>query len=199
MAKPKFSLTASPTFKAKVAIPIPGGTSVDVEFIFKGRNREAFKAFIDGLKDREDAQDVLHDSFIKIFDKMNSFSGEGSFEGWMKRILANNCLNFLKDKKKILKIENELWVEREEPVFELAVNESMDIDPAVLMEMIQKLPVGYRTVFNMFVMDGFDHKAIAEKLNISEGTSRSQLLKARRYLKEKLTDYLKDERKKYKY
>lgn len=117
----------------------------------------------------------------------------------MKRILVNNCLNFLKDKKKVLKIENELWVEREEPVFELAVNESMDIDPAVLMEMIQKLPVGYRTVFNMFVMDGFDHKAIAEKLNISEGTSRSQLLKARRYLKEKLTDYLKDERKKYKY
>lgn len=151
------------------------------------------------LKDREDAQDVLHDSFIKIFDKMNSFSGEGSFEGWMKRILVNNCLNFLKDKKKVLKIENELWVEREEPVFELAVNESMDIDPAVLMEMIQKLPVGYRTVFNMFVMDGFDHKAIAEKLNISEGTSRSQLLKARRYLKDKLTDYLKDERKKYKY
>jgi RNA polymerase sigma-70 factor (ECF subfamily) len=151
------------------------------------------------LKDRDDAQDVLHDSFIKVFDKISSFSGEGSFEGWMKRILVNNCLNFLKDKKKVLKIENELWVEREYPVFEVTVDESMDIDPTLLMAMIQKLPVGYRTVFNLFVIDGFDHKAISEKLNISEGTSRSQLLKARRYLKDKLTDYLKDERKKYKY
>ena len=151
------------------------------------------------LKDRDDAQDVLHDSFIKILDKINSFSGEGSFEGWMKRILVNNCLHYLKDKKKVLKIENELWVEREDPVFEVVLEEEMDIDPAVLMGMIQKLPVGYRTVFNMFVIDGFDHKAIAEKLNISEGTSRSQLLKARRYLKDKLIDYLKDERKKYKY
>jgi len=151
------------------------------------------------LKDRDDAQDVLHDSFIKIFDKIGSFGGEGSFEGWMKRLLVNNCLNYLKDKKKVLKIENELWVELQDPVFEVAVSDDMDIDPAVLLEMIQKLPIGYRTVFNLFVLDGFDHKTISEKLNISEGTSRSQLLKARRYLKDKLTEYLKDERKKYKY
>ncbi len=151
------------------------------------------------LRDRQDAEDMLHDSFIKIFEKVNSYTGEGSFEGWMKRVLVNNCLNHLKDKKKVLNIENELWVEKDEHTVEVEVDDNEQIDSSLLFNLIKELPAGYRTVFNLFIFDGFDHRAIAEKLSISEGTSRSQLLKARRYLQVKLKEIQKNEQKKYKY
>ncbi|MFM7023142.1 MAG: RNA polymerase sigma factor [Flavobacteriales bacterium] len=152
------------------------------------------------IKDRDDAQDVLQESFIRIYDKVVTFKSEGSFEGWMKKIVVNNCLQFLNGKKKALKIENELWIEGTEQPVEVTVEEDEQIDPAVLFKMIQDLPDGYRTVFNMFVFDGFSHPEIAAQLKISDGTSKSQLAKARKYLKERLKEYQKsNEQQEYKY
>ncbi|MCX6181007.1 MAG: sigma-70 family RNA polymerase sigma factor [Bacteroidetes bacterium] len=151
------------------------------------------------LKDKDDAKDVLQDSFIKIYDKIVTFKGEGSFEGWIKKIVVNNCLQYLNQKKKVLKIENELWIEGSEETVEVEVEEDDQIDASVLFNMIKELPVGYRTVFNMFVFDGFGHAEIAAQLKISEGTSKSQLAKARKYLKERIKEYQKNEQKEYKY
>ena len=109
---------------------------------------------------REMAEDFLQDGFIKVFSSIRSYSYEGSFEGWMRRIFVNTALEALR-KNDLLRNGVEL-------------NE--------LMELIAELPPGFRTVFNMFAIEGYSHREIAETLNINESTSRSQYTRAKRLL-----------------
>ena len=130
------------------------------------------------MKEDMSAEDVLMEGFCKIYKNIKSFKGEGSFEGWMRRIIVNTALN------KIRKDNRDLLVYQEELIdkgsVEMMYFENMSAND--MMKMIEKMPLGYRTVFNMYAIDGFSHKEIANELKIDEGTSRSQLLKARKFL-----------------
>ncbi len=142
---------------------------------------------------REDAEDMLHDSLMKILKGIQQFTEtfEGSFEAWIKRITANNCINALRKKIETVKLhggEFENFGHDENEFFDLPTHH---IEPELVIEMIQSLPVGYRTVLNLFVFEKRSHKEIAKDLNISENTSKSQLSKARNLLRKKLETFHK--------
>ena len=133
-------------------------------------------------KNYEDAEDTLQDSFLTIFNKINQFRHKGSFDGWVKRITIN--IDIEKYRKKIpLRIIKEEIIEDHED--DIMVNEnSLNVD--FLLNSIQQLPDRYRLVFNLYVLDDFSHKEIATLLEISEGTSKSNLSRARKILKQKV-------------
>lgn len=135
------------------------------------------------IPDRDDAEDVLQDSFIKIFLNINQYKGAGSFEGWMKKITVNSALLFLKNKKKIRFEFSELADIQDADTME-DLDPEEEIDKSFILKCIEELPLGYRTVLNLFLVEKHSHKEIAAELNIKEATSRSQYTKARRQLTE---------------
>jgi RNA polymerase sigma-70 factor (ECF subfamily) len=137
------------------------------------------------VKSYEEAQDVMQDGFIKVFEKLNTFTKEGSFEGWVRRIIVNTALDYLR------RIKNEKFhVDVDEVNYLLAdqtvILESIAADD--LLKIIQTLPVGYQTVFNLYAIEGFTHKEIGEQLGVSENTSKSQYSRARSFLQKKLEE-----------
>ena len=135
------------------------------------------------MGERKAAEDVLQDAFVTLFSKIDSFSDIGSFDGWARRIFVNTALMSLR-KKEAIKMSDDL---------ETAWNVSSDMPSQVhemgykeLMQMVASLPTGYRTIFNMYVIEGFSHDEIAKSLNISPATSRSQLQRARMLLQDKI-------------
>lgn len=133
-------------------------------------------------KDRSIAQDYLQDAFINIFKNLQQFDIEkGAFGAWAKRITVNACLaDIRKNTLYSVNINGAEQVESED------VSALSQLSLQEMMELIQQLPYGYRTVFNMYVIDGFSHKEIAAELNISTSTSKSQLMKARNILQKKI-------------
>jgi RNA polymerase sigma factor (sigma-70 family) len=127
---------------------------------------------------RAEAEDLLQDGFIRIFDNMHQFEGKGSFEGWIRRIMVNNAL------KSISKLSFQRENIGTEGMIESAVAPSAlsHLSEQELLGLIAKLPSGYRTVFNLFVLEDMSHREIADALGIEESTSRSQLVKARNML-----------------
>ena len=139
------------------------------------------------LKNRNTAEEVMVSGFMKVFDKISSFRGEGSFEGWIKRLMVNECLMYLrKNSKNIYNKDIEEVYGEIEPV-----KADTSLEAKELLEMVHQLPSGYRTVFNMYAIEGYNHQEIAKALNISEGTSKSQLSKARKYLQSLIKKYEK--------
>jgi RNA polymerase sigma-70 factor, ECF subfamily len=136
---------------------------------------------------REDAQDVLQEGFIKIINGINSFKPTGSIKSWMRKIMVNTALNYIRDHEKE-KIFTDL-----DPAYNLVQNDDglgeTQFPKDLLMGLVTSLPAGYRIVFNLYVMEECSHKEIAEMLGISENTSRSQLLKARNFLRKRLEEY----------
>lgn len=130
----------------------------------------------------EQAKDNLQEGFLKIFQNISQFKGTGSFEGWMTRIIINTSLKEYQNKSIFLAIDEE---NLEEP--EVVVDEE-ELPADFLMQIIEELPERYRLVFNLYVMDGFTHKEIADFLKISVGTSKSNLARARLKLKERLEE-----------
>ena len=125
------------------------------------------------------AEDILQESFIKIFDNLKSYKGEGSFEGWMKKIVINSALaNFRKKKNNNISIDDD-------NTFEIAIEENPFniLSAQEIIGMIQSLPNGYREVLNLYIIDGYAHKEISEMLNISEANSKLRLNRARNILK----------------
>lgn len=133
---------------------------------------------------RENASDMLQESFIKVFDGLKNFRFEGSFEGWIKRVAVNTCLDFNK------KIKNEPFNEELENFTHLGESESIStgLNANDLILLLQRLPLGYRTVFNLFAIEGYSHQEIAAQLNVSENTSKTQLFKARKMLQNMLIE-----------
>lgn len=127
-----------------------------------------------------DAEDTLQDAFIVIFDKVNQYTGKGSFEGWLKRVTINTALQRYR-KQSVLDIINEENIRDVEVEVD---EESVPLD--FLLRIIQELPDRYRLVFNLYILDGFSHKEISNMLEISEGTSKSNLARSRQILKEKI-------------
>ena len=133
-------------------------------------------------KNEEEAQDILQDSFIKIFTKLDTYQFTGSFEGWLKRIVTNTSIEYYRKKITMEHLEEIGF----NPY--LAIDSDRGLEVEELLKMIQELPEGYRMVFNMYAIDGYTHGEIATKLNISEGTSKSQLSRARAYLQRKFKE-----------
>lgn len=136
-----------------------------------------------------DAEDILQDAFIKVFDKIHQFKFEGSFEGWIRKIVVNTALK----KYSVRRYEKEVVgyevKDRDETVMEpAAYNHLGEKD---LMDLINNLPDGYRLIFNLYVIEGYQHEEIAEMLNIQPGTSRSQLVKARAMLQKQISELQK--------
>lgn len=133
----------------------------------------------------EEAEDILQEGFVKVFRKLESFRNEGSFEGWIRRIFVNTAIEHFRRKKYLLPV-----TEKEENTLE-ARNTSVldDLSARDIMAIVQELSPGYRTVFNLYVVDGFTHKEIADILGISEGTSKSQLSRAKVILQEKVKQF----------
>jgi RNA polymerase sigma-70 factor (ECF subfamily) len=136
------------------------------------------------VKDSMEAEDILITAFTKVFDKIGQFKNEGSFEGWIRRIVVNEALTYLR-RNRSMYLETELEQVDREPDFSRL---SDHLEAEDLMNMIKELPTGYRIVFNMYAIDGYSHKEIAGQLNISENTSKSQLSRARVYLQKMLSD-----------
>ncbi|MDR1356075.1 MAG: sigma-70 family RNA polymerase sigma factor [Tannerellaceae bacterium] len=139
------------------------------------------------VSDRETAQDILQDGFVKVFTSMGSYAGIGSFEGWMRKIFVNCALEFLRKIDVLrdaveLDYTNEISGHAHSVIAEMSANE--------LMKVVQELPAGFRTIFNMFAIEGFSHKEISEMLSITESTSRSQYTRAKQLLQRKINDLL---------
>lgn len=140
-------------------------------------------------KDKDDALDVLQDGFIKVFLNLKHFGNKGSLEGWMRKIMVNTAIDFYRRNKKSLLFADSEYVEKNaEEVTEENNNEEefLSISASEIMEAVQQLTPAYRTVFNMYVVDGYTHKEIAEQLGINEGTSKSNFAKAKKNLKKVL-------------
>lgn len=135
------------------------------------------------VKRKDEAEEVLMNGFIKVFNKIDRFSGEGSFEGWIRRIMVNESLNHIRHRKNLFEETGEEDIT--EPHH--APMESKETTQA-LLRIIDELPIGYRTVFNLYAIEGYGHKEIAKMLDIDENTSRSQLSRARKQLQERVTE-----------
>ena len=144
-----------------------------------------FPVCIRYIGDRSLAEDTLQDGFVTLFTRLDSYKGEGSFEGWARRIFVTTALMSLR-KKDALKVSDELEVAGGIPT-ELATQVE-NLGYKELMELITGLPAGFRTVFNMYAIEGYSHKEIGETLGISEVTSRSQFSRARALLQSKIRE-----------
>jgi RNA polymerase sigma factor (sigma-70 family) len=151
---------------------------------------EIYKLYADVLfgislkysRNYQDAEDTLQDSFLIIFDKIKQYNNKGSFEGWLKRIVINTALQKYREKNHLQLIKE---VSDTEEVVEIDF-EDTHLDIGFLLKLVQELPDKYRLVFNLYVLDSYSHREISKMLNISEGTSKSNLSRARKKLKEKL-------------
>ncbi|PKP18939.1 MAG: RNA polymerase subunit sigma-70 [Bacteroidetes bacterium HGW-Bacteroidetes-21] len=145
-------------------------------------------------QNRNDAQDVLQECLVKVFKSIDNFQyqSDAQFVSWLKRIVVNTSLNYLRDKAK------DKFISMDDSDMHLNISEEEtnydQQEPATqeyLLELINKMPAGYRAVFNMYVFEKMTHKEIATELNISENTSKTQLLKARNFLKNKISESVK--------
>jgi RNA polymerase sigma factor (sigma-70 family) len=132
-------------------------------------------------KSREDAEDMLQEGFIKIFTQLNQYRNEGSLEGWIRRVIVHTCINVLKKNKK--------FTDTVDLIHAHGFHTNEDLVPSLLqakqiVECIRSLPLGYRTVLNLYAIEGYSHKEIGEMLEIGESTSRSQYTRAKAMLEE---------------
>jgi RNA polymerase sigma-70 factor (ECF subfamily) len=135
--------------------------------------------------DYEEAQDVLQDGFIKVYAKLSKFVNKGSLEGWVRRIMVNTALDHYRKNKKFQKD-----VEIDSVSFKLEKQEYIveEINAQDLLKIIQSIPEGYRVVFNLFAIEGYSHKEIAEQLGVTESTSKSQYSRAKKMLRKILIE-----------
>ncbi|SDZ93243.1 RNA polymerase sigma-70 factor, ECF subfamily [Flavobacterium gillisiae] len=139
------------------------------------------------IKDLQQAEDVMIAAFMKVFTNLKTFQHNGSFEGWIRRIMVNECISFIRVQKKVKFIEDEIYVEEG---FDAADSQFSIADIQLL---IDRLPDGYKMVFNLYAIEGFKHKEIATMLGINEGTSKSQLSHARKILQQQINTIKKFE------
>jgi RNA polymerase sigma factor (sigma-70 family) len=160
------------------------GKSEAQEALYKRYSGKLFGISLRYTKDYSSAEDVLHEGFIKIYNNISGFKGSGSFEGWMRRIIINTALERFRKNFQMYSLSD---INEQEESFKY--NHILtEIAAKDLLNLVQDLPAAYRMVFNLYAIDGYTHKEIGEILNISEGTSKSNLSRARKILQAKLED-----------
>jgi len=165
------------------------------EFLYKNYYSLFMKMCARYAKNLEDAEQLLNDSFLRIFNNVHSFRQAGSFEGWMKRIVVNTCLDYLKSKQ----LKNSLQVNyaatmTEDTNLSFSTQALHQLEFKELLNMIQTLPPVSKTVFNLYVFDGFSHKEIGSMLEITESTSSWHLHHARTQLQKKIKTATADQK-----
>lgn len=137
------------------------------------------------MRDQEAAEDMFQEGFVKVFAKLEHYNGNGSFEGWLRRVIVNTCLDQI---RKDTKFKSNVSMDSVQNYiqFDGYIVEKMSAED--LLKLVDEMPDGYRVVFNMFAIEGFSHKEIAEHLGVSENTSKSQYSRARAYLRTKLEE-----------
>ena len=159
------------------------GNQMAQKALFDSFSPKFFALCLRYMRSTDDAEDVLQEGMVKIFTKLPEYKGKGSFEGWMRRIIVNTCLDQI---RKNQKLKLDVSIEKEEYKLSMNANILENMSANELIEEIKKMPPGYRVVFNMFAIEGYSHQEIAEKLGVKESTSKSQYLRARAYLKERI-------------
>ena len=152
--------------------------------LYKQYASKLFSLFLKYSRNYAEAEDNLHDAFITVFSKIDQYNNKGSFEGWLKRIAINTSLQRYRENVGVYDITDEGNIED----VSVDINDK-DLSIDFLLGLIQELPDRYRLVFNLYVLDGYTHVEISELINISIGTSKSNLARARLILKDKIEDY----------
>ncbi|MEN8886446.1 MAG: RNA polymerase sigma factor [Winogradskyella sp.] len=135
------------------------------------------------VKDVHQAEEVMLNGFFKVFKYLKSFKSEGSFEGWIRRIMVREAISYLRQKKNIEFATEDAYIEHD---YDNSIKSNIEV--AEIQQLIDSLPEGYKMVFVMYAIEGYKHHEIAELLKISEGTSKSQLFKARKMLQKKIKE-----------
>ena len=135
------------------------------------------------ISDLQHAEEAMLNGFLKVFSNLNSFKNEGSFEGWIRRIMVRESISFLRQQKNV-----EFFVEAVETHYEYTNEIETEIEVEEIQQLIDALPDGYHMVFVMYAIEGYKHHEIAKALNITEGTSKSQLFKSRKMLQQKINE-----------
>lgn len=163
---------------------VKGKRSAQIAF-YKAFAQRMFAHCYRYLRNKQDAEEILSEGFIKVFKNLSvlEFRDAKSTEAWVKRIMVNECLMFLRKNQKVREDD----IEHHHLITESTIE--MEINAQDVYTFILQLPVGYRTVFNLYVIEGYSHKEIAKKLGIGESTSRSQLVKARNILKKNMAKW----------
>jgi len=148
-------------------------------------------------KNRGDAEDVMQDGFLKVFSQVHKFRNEGSFEGWIKRIMINAAIDNYQSNLRLSFVQESGSLHDTENFADSGPDdddlpEALNLSKERLMAMIQELPDGYRMVFNLYAIEGFGHRDIAAMLGITESTSKTQLLKARKVLRKKIENIIEN-------
>ena len=138
------------------------------------------------VKDSQRAEEVMLNGFLKVFTKLDQFANKGSFEGWIRKIMVFECISFLRKKNRLVFTDQ---IERLEDVVENEIELSIAVDD--LHNYINELPEGCKIIFNMYVIEGYKHAEIAEILNLSVGTSKTQLYRARKSLQKMISRHQK--------
>jgi len=160
------------------------------EELYKRFSSRMYAVCLRYTSNAEEAQDILQEGFIKIFKKLDSFRSEGSFEGWVRRVFVNTAIEHFRRKRYLTPV-----TEKEENTIEGKSVSALDsLAEKDIMALIQELSPGYRTVFNLYVVEGYTHKEIGDMLGISEGTSKSQLSRAKVILQEMVRNFIDKER-----
>ncbi len=139
-----------------------------------------FRVCLRYAKDRQEAEDMLQDGFIKIYSDLHQFSFQGPLGAWMRRVVVNVALQHIRKNKKF---QHSVELEHISNVYQTNEVATSNLNAQALTKLIQKLPLGYRTVFNLYVIEGYSHKEIADMLEINVNTSKSQLSKAKANLR----------------
>lgn len=161
-----------------------GGDTVAQKSLYDRFSRKMMGVCIRYTGDYEEAQDVLQDAFVKVFEKLNTYSGNGSFEGWVRRIFVNTALDAYRKNKQSRQNQD-----IDEVGYALSSSDDVvsDLSAQDLLKILDKIPTGYKVVFNLYVIEGYSHKEIADQLGITESTSKSQFSRARSHLMALLT------------
>ena len=150
--------------------------------LFEQYNTRLFAVCLRYARDRPEAQDMLQEAFLTIFRDLGQFQGNGAFYGWLHRVTVRAALQHLRRKNPLRFAEDYSDLQPND----YNISPDMELNSQAILQMVQQLPPGYRTVFNLFAIEGFAHKEIAEQLGISGNTSKSQFMKARAYLRKLL-------------
>jgi len=177
---------------AKLLNNCENGDRLNQQILYKTFYGKMLVACMRYVGDKDEAKDVLHDGFLKVFNKLKSFKNEGSLEGWIRRIMINNSIDYVRRKREIF------YAETDDYTVDKAMEESeLDDDELfvkakaeIVLGLIQKLSPAYRTVFNLYVIENYTHKEISEYLGINIGTSKSNYAKARMKLKLFYNEYI---------
>jgi RNA polymerase sigma factor (sigma-70 family) len=160
------------------------GNHLIFEKIYQELSPKMYGVCLRYASDKDEAKDILQESFIKIYHQLKTFRGDGSFEGWSRKIVVNTALEYFRTKTKYQSVPLHDF----EEVFEIENDDDIlsDLSFQEMLLLVQELPPTYRLVFNLYVFEGMKHREIAQELGISEGTSKSNLSDARRILQKKL-------------